>query len=73
MPLPTYLPTYIHTYIHQSQVSPSAWKWPRSWPYTADYFTRKTEESLEMNAASSNLAPVYDSNAAAALAEHYLR
>lgn len=54
------------------QVSPSAWKWPPRWPYNADYFSRKVDSSVPVNEAP-NLAPVYDENAAAAMAGHYKR
>lgn len=54
------------------KVSPTAWKWPKAWPYNADYFSRKQEDSVPLN-GPSNLSPIYDEKAVAALQEHYLR
>jgi hypothetical protein len=54
------------------QVGPSAWKWPKVWPYSADYFSRKTEKSIDLNGPPS-MEPSFDSYAAAALAQHYAR
>lgn len=54
-------------------MSPLAWKWPKAWPYNADYFSRKADASVPLNDGSPNLAPVYDEDAAAAIAAHYRR
>lgn len=54
------------------QVHPTAWKWPKNWPYNGDYFSRKTESSVELN-GTPVLTPYYDAPAAAALAGHYKR
>lgn len=54
-------------------MSPAAWKWPKSWPYNADYFSRKSESSVPLNEGTPDLAPVYDEAARQAVAGHYKR
>ena len=57
------------------KVGPSAWKWPKNWPFVPDYFTRELEESLSLNNKEKmkNEATIRTIESQKALSSHYER
>eukprot|EP00611_Tribonema_gayanum_P031492 TRINITY_DN9112_c0_g1_i5.p1 TRINITY_DN9112_c0_g1~~TRINITY_DN9112_c0_g1_i5.p1 ORF type:complete len:480 (+),score=164.54 TRINITY_DN9112_c0_g1_i5:497-1936(+) len=59
------------------QVTPNAWKWPVSWPYAGDYFSRESSEAdadfYRVAAAALANAKAFDEEAEKALQGHFSR